>query len=197
MLPLGLSWQVPPASWSVDEERVEVRAAGGTDYFIDPAGVAQSLNGARATLAAPQGDWQFQAKVRVDFRSTYDAGVLMLWSDELHWAKLCFEQSPQNSAMVVSVVTREVSDDANAWVVAQEAVWLRISQFANPAARAYAFHSSLDGAKWDLVRYFALPDPAPMMVGIEAQSPMGGGCSVSFDHLRLERSRLKNLRDGS
>ena len=64
----------------------------------------------------------------VDFAATFDAGVLLLWVDERHWGKLCFEFSPAGEAMVVSVVTRGVSDDANAFMVTGRSVWLRVSE---------------------------------------------------------------------
>ena len=67
----------------------------------------------------------------------FDAGVLMLWHDEEHWAKLCFESAPDGSATVVSVVNRTVSDDANAMIVDGEQVWLRIAGIDG----IYAFHS--------------------------------------------------------
>ena len=39
-------------------------------------------------------DFRLSARVTVDFRATFDAGVLLLWLDEAHWAKLCFEYTP-------------------------------------------------------------------------------------------------------
>src|ERR1700730_10338195 len=40
----------------------------------------------------------------------WDAGALMLWADDHHWAKLSFELSPEKHPMMVTVVTRGVSD---------------------------------------------------------------------------------------
>ena len=45
----------------------------------------------------PEGDFQFSARVKAVHQETFDAGVLMLWMDEAHWAKLCFEFSPDRS----------------------------------------------------------------------------------------------------
>ena len=58
------------------------------------------------------------------------------------WAKLCFEYSPQREPMVVSVVTRGLSDDCNSFVVDGATVWLRIARVGS----AFAFHASTDGA---------------------------------------------------
>ncbi|HSK95538.1 MAG TPA: DUF1349 domain-containing protein [Euzebyales bacterium] len=193
-LPLGLEWEIEPASWRVDGDALEVVAAGTTDNFVDPAGSVVALNSARALAVEPGSGWQFSARVAVDFRAECDAGVLLLWSDERHFAKLCFERSPHGEPMVVSVVTRELSDDANAWIVDADAVWLRIS---NVGHGVYAFHARGDDSPWDVVRYFALSGGGPMKYGIAAQAPVGTGCTATFTHLEFSDRRLQNLRDGS
>jgi regulation of enolase protein 1 (concanavalin A-like superfamily) len=96
--------------------------------------------------------------------------------------------------MVVSVVCRGVADDANAFVVRQPSVWLRVSR----VDRAYAYHASLDGLTWQLIRYFTIDDSGvPDRIGFEVQSPTGNGCGVTFDDIRFVRARLAELRDGS
>jgi hypothetical protein len=71
----------------------------------------QGLDGA-ALVGNAAGDYLFSARVGVRFASTFDAGVLMLFSSESVWAKLCFELSPQEPT-IVSVVTLGTSDHAN------------------------------------------------------------------------------------
>ncbi|QHZ00032.1 hypothetical protein SSPS47_33570 [Streptomyces sp. S4.7] len=130
----------------------------------------------------------------VGFSSTFDAGVLLLWIDERHWAKLCFAYSPRGRPMVVSVVNRGVADDANAFTVDGDSIRLRVSRVGH----AIAYHASTDGTTWHLIRYFALDDPARRaLTGFEAQSPTGEGCAVTFDEVRFTRDRLADLRDGS
>jgi uncharacterized protein len=130
----------------------------------------------------------------VGFASTFDAGVLMLWLDERRWSKLCFEFSPAGEPMVVSVVCRGVSDDANAFTVPGRSVWLRVSRID----RVYAYHASLDGRAWQMIRVFALDgETSRDKIGFEGQSPTGDGCSVTFDQIRFLPERLANLRDGS
>lgn len=193
-LPFGLGWEITPASWQFDGNAARVRVAGRTDNFVDPTGSVVALNGARAVAVAPQKPWQFAVRVTVDFRASYDAGTVMLWSEERQFAKLCFEQSPQGRATVVSVVTRDLSDDSNAWTVAGDSVWLRVCSLGHDA---YVFHSSPDSAHWDLVRYFALAGNQPMKYGIGAQSPIGNGCDVTFTEFSFAATLLTDLRDGS
>lgn len=183
-----------------------VSAQPRTDIFIDPAsgsadadaGVALNaesmLNAPTLLGEAPTGDFQLSARVTVGFAATFDAGVLLLWVDQRHWGKLCFEFSPAGEPMIVSVVCRGVSDDANAFVVPGRSAWLRVSRID----RVYAFHASLDGKAWRMIRVFTFDDlRSPDKIGFEGQSPTGDGCTVAFDEIRFLPERLGDLRDGS
>ena len=197
--------------WRVDEAAgaVTVTAQPRTDIFIDPgsgsagagtAGAGTALNAESMLNAAtllgdvPEGDFQLSARVTVSFASAFDAGVLLIWLSERYWGKLCFEFSPAGEPMVVSVVCRGVCDDANAFIVPGRSVWLRVSRID----RAYAYHASLDGQTWRMIRVFNLDDETSRdRIGFEGQSPTGDGCSVTFDEIRFVPERLADLRDGS
>jgi len=172
-----------------------IAAGGGTDHFIDPATCRATLNAPRVlAAAAATADFQLSARVDVDFESTFDAGALLLWADDLTWAKLCLEYSPQARAMVVSVVTRGLSDDANAVTVDVDQTWLRVSRTGG----SYAFHCSADGRHWDMVRHFALPaERAAVRAGFSAQSPTGAGCVAHFTQVRFVETPVADLRDGT
>ncbi len=178
---------------------VTARALPRSDFYLNPGGSdsgdAESLMNAATLLGVPPaGDFQLSARVGVEFRSQFDAGVLMVWADAEHWAKFCFEHSPAGERMVVSVVTKGVSDDANAFTVPASEVWLRVSRLD----RVYAFHASTDGREWRLVRVFSLGDGVVgHQVGFEVQSPTGDGCTVRFDDVGFVHARLGDLRDGS
>jgi len=189
-LPEPLRLLNEPVEEEVGGDRVRLVAGPRTDWFIDPSTDRVTVN-APALVAPVQGDFVLAGRVEVDFSSTFDAGVLALWLDERTWAKLCFEYSPAQEPMVVSVVTRDVSDDCNSVVVGGDAVWLRIARIG----RAYAFHASLDGRWWQLVRHFRLRDDDPE-VGFLAQSPRGDGCAVTFSEVSFAAATLADLRSG-
>lgn len=186
------------AGWAVHDGDLTVRARAHSDLFVDPSGggatAAESQsNAVRLLGAAPDGDWTLSAEVSVDFAATFDAGVLLVWLDETTWAKLCFERSPQGTAMVVSVVTRGVSDDANCATIAADRVALRVAKVGG----VFAFHYSLDGTVWHFVRAFSLGASRDVLrVGFEAQSPTGDGCDVRFRDARFTRHTLGDLRSG-
>lgn len=186
--------------WDVSDQALTVSAKPRSDLFVDPSGdggtAAESMmNAVSLTMPAPSADFTLSARVAVDFGATFDAGVLLVWIDERRWAKLCFEASPSGTPMVVSVVTRDVSDDANSFDVPTGDVSLRVSR----VGRVYAFHASVDARTWSMVRAFALPagDDDRVTVGFEAQSPMGEGCRVRFSDIAFEERTLADLRDGS
>ncbi len=200
----GIPFPLAPsaeAHWTIEGDPARVMAVAGahTDMYVNPGSATQVnaetlLNAPTLLGTPPDGDFRLSAHVRVAFASTFDAGVLLLWFDEQHWAKLCLEYSPDGEPMVVSVVNRGVADDANAFVVPGESAWLRVSRIDS----VYAFHASEDGETWRLVRAFVLDAPgATPRVGFEAQSPTGKGCAVSFNQIGFDRVRLADLRDGT
>lgn len=192
-LPMPLRWLAQPVRWAASDDRsLAIEAGPRTDWFVDPGGASDPILNAPALVGDAEGDFLFSARVTVDFAARYDAGVLVLFAGERAWAKLCFERSPQGEPMVVSVVTRSVSDDCNSFIVDRDHVWLRIARLGP----AFAFHASDDGSRWQLVRYFALEPADGIAVGFEAQSPVGDGCRATFEDIRYAAERLGDLRSG-
>jgi regulation of enolase protein 1 (concanavalin A-like superfamily) len=192
-LPMAFEWQVAPADWTVGlDGTLHIVAGPRTDLFLDPAGGTAQL-GAPRLMAPVDGDFQLSAYVKADLRATFDAGALVLHADEHTWVKLALERSPQGEAMVVSVVTRGLSDDANGRVVTSKGIWLRISRIG----AACALHASDDGVRWELVRHFAFPAADGLTAGFLAQSPTGEGCKAVFDGLLFVAEPLADLRAGS
>jgi len=193
----------PDDRWSVDPALGSIRVSSipGTDIFTDPGGddggqvTSSTLHNAATLLTdAPAGDFQLSARVRVRFAGLFDAGVLFLRHDRETWAKLCFEFSPRGQGMIVSVVNNRVSDDANAFAVDGDHVHLRMSRKGS----VFAFHASVDGERWELIRAFSLPNShKPLEVGFEAQSPQSDGCDVVFDEPRLVQRTISDFRDES
>jgi uncharacterized protein len=176
---------------TVSSDGIVMAAPARTDWFIDPIGGNATRTAPALVSAPPDGDFTLRARVHVETRERFDAGVLLVHGDTYNWAKLCLERSPDGELMVVSVVTRETSDDCNGEVVG-ETVWLRVARLDH----AFAFHWSMDGRRWRFVRLFPLPLPR-LRIGFMAQSPVGDGCSATFDRIALTDRRLGDLRDGS
>jgi regulation of enolase protein 1 (concanavalin A-like superfamily) len=188
--------------WTTDGSVLEIVSADHSDLFIDPTADADAGPDAgpparpdvTRLVGEVAGTFQLSAKVSVGFRSTFDAGVLLAYVDDALWAKFCFERAPTGQGTVVSVITRGVSDDANAWDVVDDSVHLRISRLRH----AFALHSSGDGRSWQLVRVFSLgiDIDRPVRVGFLAQAPTGPGCRAVFSDITFSTAELGNLRDG-
>jgi regulation of enolase protein 1 (concanavalin A-like superfamily) len=190
-LPAALTWVNPPIDWRIEGDTLHISAGPVSDLFTDPAGGAAKDDSPRA-LFTPDPQFTLSAHVTVDFAGTYDAGVLLLHIDASHWAKLCFEYSPQGEPTIVSVVTNGVSDDCNSTPLSRNDVHLRVTRLGG----AFAFHYSEDGRFWRLVRYFALRQTAGLRAGFSAQAPTGEGCHVAFDQIAYRPASVQDVRSG-
>lgn len=193
-IPSDLHWKNDPAAWNIGADgSLSITAGAKTDWFVEPSGSDWVSSNAPAALFTPPVEhFLLSAKVTVNFASTFDAGVLMLYERDDLWGKVCFEYSPQNQPMIVSVVTRGFSDDCNSTVIDGNSIWLRVARIAN----ALAFHYSYDGQYWNFVRYFTLGKVEHLQAGFLAQSPTGEGCNAVFSEIVYRPDVLKELRDG-
>ncbi len=185
-------WKNQPIASVIEGERLSISAGAQTDWFVDPASGMSKVNAPAALFTPADPHYLLSARVTVDFASTYDAGVLAIYERDDCWAKVCFEYSPQRQPMVVSVVTRGTSDDCNSVIVDGRSVYLRL-YYHGPAL---AFHYSLDGSYWHLVRHFTLGALVQPRIGFLAQSPTGAGCAVTFEQVVYRAATLSDLRSG-
>ncbi len=190
-LPGTGKWAVAPVSFDVTDGALTIVAGPRSDIFNDPASDAVVANSPRL-LFPVEGDFSLAALVEVDFRSTFDAGVLLLWVDANHHAKLCFEYSPQGRPMIVSVVTNGRSDDCNSVEIEGNRIWLRVSRTGGTPA----LHWSRDGLYWVLVRTFVLQRMDGLQVGFSSQSPTGEGCRSCFSGLSWRTVGVREIRSG-
>lgn len=187
-------WETKPEKWNfIDEEILKIDAAPKTDLFNDPNGKIKKNNSAKLLIEVTKNNFIFYAKVKVDFKDVFDAGVLILYSDKNHWAKFCFEFSPQKEPTIVSVVNNELSDDCNSVKITSNDIYLRISKIN----KSFAFHYSINKKYWHMVRYFSINKIKNLKVGFSVQSPVGNGCRATFSDINLIGKKLKNIRNGS
>jgi uncharacterized protein len=191
-IPEELQWEIAPVDWSLnDDDTLSINTGPKSDLFIAPDGRVSVDNSARA-LFIPQKDFLLSAKVKVDFASTFDAGVLMVYDNKKAWAKLCFEYSPQQQPMVVSVVNRDFSDDCNSVPIDGNEVYLRVAQ----KDRCFAFHFSTNGTFLHMVRFFSLGESENLRIGFSSQSPTGEGCRSEFSDIHYGPNTLTDNRNG-
>ena len=189
-LPGALEWKNQPVESNVADGTLTIVAGELTDWFIDPAGTVNKGYAPIALFTPPDEQFTLRAKVSVDFQSTFDAGVIFVFGTDNTWAKLCFEMSPQGKPMVVSVVTKGLSDDCNSLPIDGTTIYLRVAR----QGEAFAFHYSLDGRVWNLVRYFSLGTLTSLHMGLSSQAPTGKRCSASFAEVEYRAGALTDIR---
>jgi regulation of enolase protein 1 (concanavalin A-like superfamily) len=193
----GFQWlNKGTARWEGDAFMIDAPAM--SDFFCGQEEASTSedlpknLNNAPFFFTEVTGDFVMRVQVSHAFKDTYDAATIMVMENLEVWAKACFEKTDFGTHAAVSVVTNRVSDDANGCNIDGDTAWLQVSRVNN----SFSFHYSLDGTRFDMMRYFSLPVSKTIKVGLVAQSPMGKGGERIFKQFSLQRKTVKNLRSG-
>lgn len=190
-IPNTLAWQNMPTAWHVElGTELTIRSGKETDWFVDPFD-GTVHNTAPILLFTPSADFVLSAKVKVGFNTKWDAGALMVWADDHHWAKLSFELSPAKQPTMVTVVTRGLSDDCNSIAISGNTVYIQIAK----SGPAYVFYSSTDGKSWQVLRVFSLGESSKARIGFESQSPAGDGAEIVFSEIRYSTKKITDIYD--
>jgi uncharacterized protein len=179
-------------SLSETKDAIEIVAPAGSDFFVNPE-TGESKANAPFYFEKVTGDFTARAWVKPEFKKTYDAGGLFVYDTASRWIKHEFELTDLGHPSAVTVITDGSSDDANGEKL-EGAAEIRL-QLAR-SGELWALHYSLDGRKWKMVRLFRLKMKATVRVGLEAQSPIGKGCSVSFRGFAIEAGAPEDMRKG-
>jgi len=183
---------------SCSSDKIAIHATPKSDFFRNPSAVGadgitpDSLSNAPYYYQDVAGDFVMKVKVSLDFKDVYDAASIMVMENEQIWAKACFELTDFDTHAVVSVVTNQLSDDANGCNVDSDSVWLQVTRMN----QAFAFHYSTDGVNFYMMRVFHLPVSETIKVGLLAQAPIGSGGERVFEGFLLENKTVKNIRVG-
>ncbi|WP_160687683.1 DUF1349 domain-containing protein [Clostridium sp. C2-6-12] len=183
---------------SKKENRIEIKAPAQTDFFCgsidecEEGFLPESLCNAPYYYTEIDGDFVLKVKVSHEFKDTYDSASVMVMKDLRCWAKACFELTDFDTHAVVSVVTNGDSDDANGCNLDGNSAWLQVCRVGNN----FAFHYSIDGENFYMMRYFHLPVEPVIKVGLLAQAPVGSGGTRVYEDLIIEKTTVKNIRVG-
>lgn len=181
-----------------NEGKIVMHATAGSDFFcntsvVSEAGITpESLCNAPFYYTEVSGDFVMRVQVSHDFKDTYDSSTIMVMQDFKVWAKACLEKTDFDTHAVVSVVTNHISDDANGCNIEGNTAWLQVARVDN----SFSFHYSLDGKKFDMMRFFSLPVDKTIKVGLVAQAPIGKGGDRIFKNFSLENKTVENIRYG-
>jgi regulation of enolase protein 1 (concanavalin A-like superfamily) len=189
--PPNAHWRNQPAKWKVNDGALIIQSAAKTNWYAAPTGDQQVAATPLLLFPAPKDFW-FSAKVTVGFQSTFDAGALVVYADEQNWVKFAFESQDGKTGTIVSVVTREISDDNTGAPIEGNSVYLKVSK----TGQAIFLFYSTDGKNWKVTRAFDLGTEKPLQFGFSSQSPNGTGATATFSEIRYKAETLKPWSSG-
>jgi regulation of enolase protein 1 (concanavalin A-like superfamily) len=186
-IPHQLKWENEPKAYFIGKSVVTIVAGEKTDMFRDP-NVTYNTDNAPKLLFNADPDFVLTASIEHSFTSKWDGGAIVLMQDSLNWVKFCFEKDYTGARRVVSVVTKNISDDCNSVQINSNKVFYKVAKADNVITLYY----SINGIKWFLVRHFQFDSTKALQVGFLAQSPTGKTCRVKFQNITYSARKIKD-----
>lgn len=183
--PDSFVWQNEAVDWKLDRGALTIKAGRKTDWFAWPGGGSRQDAAPRLLFKAAD-NFMISTKVTTLAHSTYDAGCLALYGTPTNWAKFCLEALDDGRLAIISVVTRELSDDVTSFPVEGRSAYLKLAK----VDRVIMLYASTDGRNWTIVRKFNLESSSGFLAGFSAQSPNGEGATAIFEEFRYRPERI-------
>lgn len=190
-IPHKLFWENKPSSFYKTQNGFSIIAGEKTDMFRDP-NVTYNTDNAPKLMFRPDNDFVLTATIEHNFSTKWDGGAIVLKADSLNWIKFCFEKDYKGKRRVVTVVTKNISDDCNSAEISSNKVFYKIAKADNVITLYY----SLDGKQWMLVRHLQFDTPNGFEAGFLAQSPLGKKCTVKFSNISYQAKKIKDPYTG-
>lgn len=186
-IPFPLYWNNSPQSFSIKGNMLTIVSGGKTDMFRDP-NVTYNTDNAPKLMFRPDDNFVLSSAIEHSFSSKWDGGAIVFRADSLNWVKFCFEKDYTGARRVVSVVTKDISDDCNSVEIPSNKVYYKIAKADNVITLYY----SANGSKWYLVRHFQFNAKGPFELGFLSQSPTGKSCTVKFSDIKYTNRKIKD-----
>jgi regulation of enolase protein 1 (concanavalin A-like superfamily) len=190
-IPFELSWDNTPVDFSITQKGLLIKAGEKSDMFRDPNATYNTDN-APKLMFQPDSNFVLTAAIHHSFASKWDGGAIVLKTDSAHWIKFCFEKDYTGAHRVVSVVTKDISDDCNSVAIKGDKIFYKVAKAENVITLYY----SENGKTWFLIRHLQFDFNSPLKVGFLAQSPTGKTCTVNFSDIRYEARKIKDPYSG-
>lgn len=184
-IPYGMFWENKSEKFSTQNNEMVIVAGEKTDMFRDP-NVTYNTDNAPKLLFRPDHDFVLIASIEHSFSSKWDGGAIVLKQDSLNWIKFCFEKDYTGAKRVVSVVTKNISDDCNSVEIKTNKVYYKLAKADNVITLYY----SLEGKKWFLIRHLQFDSNKDLTLGFLAQSPTGKRCEVKFSNISYQAKKI-------
>jgi len=186
-IPHKLYWENKAGKFLIRENRLTIGAGEKTDMFRDP-NVTYNTDNAPKLLFKADENFILSASIEHSFTNKWDGGAIVLISDSLNWIKFCFEKDYTGAKRVVSVVTKNISDDCNSVEINAHKVFYKLAKADNVITLYY----STNGIKWFLIRHLQFDTKPGFEAGFLAQSPTGTKCVVTFSNIKYQSKKIKD-----
>src|SRR5258705_3917198 len=180
-IPHKLYWENTPNKFVIQDNKLTVEAGEKTDMFRDP-NVTYNRDNAPKLLFKADENFVLSASIEQSFTNKWDGGAIVIKSDSLNWVKFCFEKDYTRAKRVVSVVTKNISDDCNSVEINTNKVFYKVAKADNVITLYY----STNGVKWFLIRHLQFEAKPGFEVGFLAQSPTGTKCAATFSNIKYQ-----------
>jgi uncharacterized protein len=180
-----LRWLNPPPSCTMDSSGLVVRSAEHTDFWQQTHYGFRGDNGHFLHLDVA-GDFAVTTKLSFQPTHQYDQAGLMVRVGPSCWIKTSVEHEPEGPKLGVVVTNHNYSD----WSL-QNFTGERIELQLRIRRQSQDFlveWSPVRSANWELLRMTHLHEGGgqPLLCGLYACSPKGGGFGAEFEFLQLE-----------
>ena len=186
-IPFPLVLENKAKSVLVKNNEIIMTAGANTDMFRDP-NVTYNTDNAPKLLFQPDQDFVLTVAIEHSFKYKWDGGAIVIKADSMNWVKFCFEKDYLLKRRVVSVVTKNVSDDCNSLEIAGNKVFYKMAKADN----VITLYCSTDNKNWFLVRHLQMDLPKSFQIGFLAQSPTGKECRVRFSSIKYVAKKIKD-----
>ncbi len=190
-IPHELFWENTPEKSFIRGNELVIVAGQKTDMFRDP-NVTYNTDNAPKLLFKADDNFILTASIEHAFTNKWDGGAIVIRQDSLNWIKFCFEKDYTGARRVVSVVTKNISDDCNSVEMKANKVFYKVAKADNVITLYY----SADGMKWFLIRHLQFDTHKGFQVGFLAQSPTGKRCEVKFSDITYRIRKIKDPYTG-
>jgi uncharacterized protein len=191
-IPFPLSWDKAPLSFKATANSITVTAGKETDLYCFVDG-NYYVNTAPKILFTPDSNFVLSVRIKPAFRSLYDGGAILLYSDDGNWAKLLFERHEDGSfGLGSSFVNERRGDDSYHPTVPASEIYVKVAR----SGPIFNFYYSVDGKAWKLLRTFPYAKFSNLRIGFYAQSPKGESCTVEFSDIRYKGEKFKDYFTG-
>jgi len=182
-----LGWENRPLKFTIKDDVLTIVAGRETDMFRDP-NVTYNTDNAPKLLFRADSNFILSVGIEHSFLHKWDGGAIVIKQDSLSWIKFCFEKDYTGARRVVSVVTKDISDDCNSVEINNNKVYYKVAKADNVITLYY----SNDNKKWFLVRHLQFNTDKELRVGFLAQSPTGDQCEVKFSQITYQVKKIKD-----